>query len=72
MRLVVDTRESAIGVPYGLGIDENTALVIRNDGTLDAEGEVCHSLQHLHKRYNFFHERKPPIPAPHAQTYCLP
>jgi len=40
VRLIADTRSSPRGVQYGIGIDEDTALVITDADTAQAVGEV--------------------------------
>lgn len=40
IRLLSDTRHLYNGVDWGIGVDENTALVIRHAGTSQAEGEI--------------------------------
>ncbi len=39
-RLVLDTSNRPNGTPYGLGIDEDTALVVTNVGQQSETGEV--------------------------------
>ena len=40
MRLVADTRSTAIGTNYAIGLDEATSLVITDVDTPQAYGEV--------------------------------
>jgi len=40
IRLIADTRTSSRGVQYGIGVDEDTALVVLNSDTPAAQGQV--------------------------------
>ena len=40
MRLVWETRNMPNGVMYGIGVDENTALVVDPANEVSSEGEV--------------------------------
>jgi len=40
IRLIADTRSRLRGVQYGIGIDEDTALVVTNSDTPATSGQV--------------------------------
>jgi len=43
IRLLSDTRAQSRGVQYGIGVDEDTALVVYDVNTTQATGEVSSS-----------------------------
>ena len=59
IRMIADTRNQVNGVKVGLGVDEDTALVVTDVGTNLEKGEVCSLEYQSISKYKHRHTHSP-------------